>query len=851
LHGSDPGNPRPGIEVPGPYNVRILDHCDLTMPEPSLAQLMTWNIVTVAHDASLARAVEIMESAHISSVLVVELNKPVGIVTERDILRALETLVPPTQAVATVMGHPLVSARQSLSLHDAYHLMAEKGVRHLLVTDEANSAVGIVSESDFRFHLGLEFFRRLQDVRTVMSARMPVLPPTVLLREALAAMAARDANCAVVVVDGAPVGMVTERDAVRFYRQGKGTLDQPLADVMSSPVATIPVNTHLHDAMERMQSQHIRHLVVVADDGQVAGILSEHDVVRQLENEYLDSALRESRRTRQQLQDSEMRRHAVFNQASEYMGILDLDGTLRDFNRSAIDLIGNCWSEDVIGKPFWNTPWWSHDAALQARLRQAFVELASGRSSRFEATHPAVDGSLHFVDFQLHPILDETGKLALALAEGSDITDRKRAESELRQFQRAVEQSPVSIIISDVEARIEYVNPKFTEITGYSRDEILGQNPRLLKSGLTPDTSYQHLWGNLVNREAWTGELCNRRKNGEIFWELARILPITDAAGQVTHYLAVKEDITEQHQVEEQRRLASTVFQSSHDGILITDVQGIILDVNRAFCELTGYSREEAIGQYARLLDSGHHDKNFFRRLFETVAQQEYWQGEIWNRTKAGAVSVVLMTISAVRDGAGQLTHYVGVFTDITEKKKHQEWIEHLAHHDALTDLPNRSLFRDRLQQAMKKSHRDKQSLALLFIDLDRFKEVNDTLGHVAGDQLLVEAAARIALCVRSSDTVARLGGDEFTVVLQGLESQEAVERVALNIIGALATPFTLGKETARVSASIGIAIYPRDGEDPEILTNAADRAMYDAKAQGRNGFRFFAGSKAVAPTAP
>jgi diguanylate cyclase (GGDEF)-like protein/PAS domain S-box-containing protein len=284
-----------------------------------------------------------------------------------------------------------------------------------------------------------------------------------------------------------------------------------------------------------------------------------------------------------------------------------------------------------------------------------------------------------------------------------------------------------------------------------------------------------------------------------------------------------------------------TVFQSSHDGILVTDVQGTILDVNKAFCDLTGYSRDEAIGQPAQLLNSGHHDAGFFRRLFETVAQQEYWQGEIWNRTKAGAISVVLMTISAVRDDAGQLTHYVGVFTDVTERKESEQHLEHLAHHDALTDLPNRSLFRDRLQQALKNSHRDNQSLALLFIDLDRFKEVNDVLGHIAGDQVLVEAARRIVSCVRTSDTVARMGGDEFTVVLQGLENHAAVERVVGKVIEALAAPYSVDLETANLSASIGIAIFPNDAQDLESLTKAADQAMYQAKAKGRNGFSFYA----------
>ena len=811
------------------------------MADRTLAELMTWNIVTIDRDASLARATEVMETARISSVLVTELGKPVGIVTERDILRALETKVPKEQAVAKVMSHPLVSARKDMVLHDAYHFMAQKGVRHLLVTDAGDHPVGIVSESDFRFHLGLEFYRRMRDVRTVMSARMPVLPPTALVRDAVSAMAARDANCAIVAENGKPVGMVTERDAVRFYREGAESLVRPLADVMSTPVATIPVGTHLQDAMERMQSQRIRHLVVVGEAGEVAGILSEHDVVRQLESEYLDFALTDNRRTRRQLKDSEMRRRAVFNQAREYMSILDLDGTLRDVNRSSLELIGDPAPDEVIGRPFWNTPWWFHDRELQSRLRQAFTDLAAGRSSHFEATHQGVDDSLRVVDFQLHPILDDTGKLAMALAEGSDITDRKRVETELRQFQRAVEQCPVSIIITDAAARIEYTNPKFTEITGYSREEMRGQNPRLLKSGLTPPAVYEELWATLARGEVWTGELCNRRKNGELFWELARILPIVDADGRGTHFLAVKEDITERHLIEEQRRLASRVFESSHDAIMITSPKGIILDVNRAFRDLTGYSPEEAVGQPSRLLDSGHHDRQFFRRIFETIAREDHWLGEIWYRTKAGAISVMLMTISAVRDDAGDLTHYVGVFTDITQRKESEQRLEHLAYHDALTDLPNRSLFRDRLQQALRKCERDRQAVALLFIDLDRFKEVNDGLGHVAGDRLLIEAARRITSCVRNSDTVARLGGDEFTVMLQGVENRDAVAGIARNVTEALAAPFDLDGHSVQVSASVGVAMYPDDAADPDTLTEAADLAMYAAKSKGKNRFSFFA----------
>jgi diguanylate cyclase (GGDEF)-like protein/PAS domain S-box-containing protein len=288
------------------------------------------------------------------------------------------------------------------------------------------------------------------------------------------------------------------------------------------------------------------------------------------------------------------------------------------------------------------------------------------------------------------------------------------------------------------------------------------------------------------------------------------------------------------HRIEEQRRLACGFREPRRHRSRTASSS-----TSTGLCDLTGYSREEAVGQSSRLLDSGHHEESFFEQMFDTIAREDHWLGEIWNRTKAGAISVVLMTISAVRDAAGELTHYVGVFTDITQKKESERRLEHLAHHDALTDLPNRSLFRDRLRQAIRKADRDGQALAVLFIDLDRFKEVNDTLGHVAGDRLLVEAARRITACVRNSDTVARLGGDEFTVVLQGVEDGDAAAGIAREVIDALAAPYDLGQTSVSLSASIGIALCPDDTEDPDALTDAADQAMYDAKALGRNRYSF------------
>ncbi|NTV10623.1 MAG: diguanylate cyclase, partial [Zoogloea sp.] len=299
--------------------------------------------------------------------------------------------------------------------------------------------------------------------------------------------------------------------------------------------------------------------------------------------------------------------------------------------------------------------------------------------------------------------------------------------------------------------------------------------------------------------------------------------------------------------VEDQLQLALSIYETSGEAILVVDPDNAIVAVNPAFTEVTGYRTEEVLGRNPGMLKSGRHDQRFYQALWSSVLETGRWQGEIWNRRKNGEDLVEWLTINTIRDEFGEVYRRVAIFSDITEKKKSDELIWLQANYDALTGLPNRSLFRDRLLQAIKKSNRDALPLALFFIDLDHFKEINDTLGHKAGDQLLIEAARRITACVRDSDTVARLGGDEFTVVLPSLRETVRAEQIAQEIIAAMAAPFVLGRETAYVSASIGITLYPTDASDPDSLEKAADQAMYAAKTEGRNRFSFFTGSMQVA----
>ncbi len=286
--------------------------------------------------------------------------------------------------------------------------------------------------------------------------------------------------------------------------------------------------------------------------------------------------------------------------------------------------------------------------------------------------------------------------------------------------------------------------------------------------------------------------------------------------------------------------LAASVFTHAREGIMITDARANIVEVNEAFTRITGYERSEVLGLNPRLLQSGVQSGNFYATLWKTLQQVGHWRGEVWNRRKNGDIYAQSLTITAVRDVAGQLQNYLALFNDITTVKKQQKQLEHIAHYDALTDLPNRVLLADRLLHAMAQSQRRNQSLAVVYLDLDGFKAVNDQHGHDVGDQLLVRLSQRMLKALRDGDTLARIGGDEFVGVLVDLKQPNDCDPVVARLLQACAEPVLIGDLALRVSVSIGVTIYPQDGVDADQLMRHADQAMYQAKRTGKNRYHLF-----------
>ena len=411
-------------------------------------------------------------------------------------------------------------------------------------------------------------------------------------------------------------------------------------------------------------------------------------------------------------------------------------------------------------------------------------------------------------------------------------------EIDTANLDAVLEHSPIGVSISRrSDGVIVFANTTFTGMVGVPKAEFVGKAARdwYVDEGQRAAV-VKHLkrHGSVDNAEVQF-----RRANGSPFWTLLTIRPSVFHGQDVN--LAWIYDITERKATEERLQLAAKVVETANEGILVTRPDGVIEAVNGAFTRITGYSPDEVIGNKPSILKSSRHEPEFYEAMWQAINTTGQWQGEIWNRRKNGGIFVEWLSIATVRDVQGKVSHILGIFADITSRKEDEEQVWRQANYDALTGLPNRALFLDRLTQAAKTAKRDRARFALLFVDLDGFKAVNDTWGHAIGDLLLQEAGTRLAGTVRASDTVARLSGDEFTVILQHIGDRDDVGVIAAKMVARLAEPFDLDGRTASVRASIGVAIFPDDADDAATLIKLADQAMYTVKRGGKNNYGFHA----------
>lgn len=466
------------------------------------------------------------------------------------------------------------------------------------------------------------------------------------------------------------------------------------------------------------------------------------------------------------------------------------------------------------------------------------------------------DGRNIICEWHNTPIVNETGEVIGIKSLVQDITENRQNQIALLEAKRKlrVQNRRYAEVLwgadigtwewNALTGKVIF-NERWAEMLGYSLQEL---------EPITYDTWEKRLHPDDINKakemlrrcsdgetETLECEFRMQHKNGDWIWILDRGRAVKwNNDGKVIRLSGTHQDITKSKLAEEKLKLAASVFTYARECITITDTNGVIVDVNDAFCVTTGYARNEVIGQNPRLLQSGRHSLEFYKQMWGSLEKNGHWTGEILNKRKNGQVYPEMLTISSVIDDAGVVKNYVALFNDITQIKEHQNQLERIAHYDSLTRLPNRTLLSELLNQSMKYTQRKKSLLVVAFLDLDGFKEVNDTYGHALGDELLIAVSSRMKAALRSDDTLARVGGDEFVAVMGNVETVESCEPLFERLLLAASEPIVLGGVKLEISVSIGVATFPQDGVDADQLIRIADQAMYVAKQEGKNRYRLY-----------
>ncbi|MBU0689290.1 MAG: EAL domain-containing protein [Gammaproteobacteria bacterium] len=929
-----------------------------------LIDIATRDVTTCLVQSNLADVAGLMAQRRFSSIVVTDDTRhPVGIITERNILRAMHDGIVGSTALQEVMSAPVIVMSGDTLVLEGYRTCQREGIRHLVLVDEAGVVSGVVSETDFRQHLDLTVLAGRRRISTIAQRTGIAMPPETLLKQALDLMDSQHKSCVIVVAEDKPLGIVTERDVVRIYSSKTDWMDTTLGDVMISPVLTITVNSTTSEAAEKMLVHKVRHLVVVDANGNMTGMVSEHDltqlmakglndqragieesflhglldaipdliwlkdvdghylacnhrfesffgarerdIVGKTDHDFVDKALADFFREHDQMAMAadkptineewitfaddghrellETIKTPMHDRSGKLVGVLGVgrDITERErikhilaeseheFRSLAENLPDNIIRYDRECRVTYMNPSMARTIAAhilpvvgefpvdaapdspEVRELQDLVTKVMDKGERVEVEYPIEhpDGGLHWHHVIFVPERDKEGMVIGALGIGRDINERKQVEQALKDsidnYSELVQKIPVGVykyrMLAQGGGVFDYVSQRWCELLDVKEHDVL-RDPHAAFSRILPDDLEEFRWLNDNAREQmhpleWEGRI--KRRDGEVRWLHIASQPTRMENGDIL-WDGIQYDITDRRRADESLRINASVFDNSQEAIVVTDANNRIIDVNAAFTTITGYTRAEVMGKNPNILSSGRQDQAFYGAMWQALQEKGAWRGEIWNRRKSGEVFAEMLSISVIADHLGQVQRHVGIFSDITYFKDHEAELSHVANYDALTGVPNRRLLADRLRQAIAVTQRSDAMLAVCYIDLDGFKEVNDRHGHEMGDKLLIDITRRLQEVLRAGDTLARLGGDEFVMLFNELPQVDECYRVLERVMDVIGQPVVLNGIQVFVSASIGVTLYPEDHVDGDTLLRHADQAMYIAKQSGKNRFHLY-----------
>lgn len=533
---------------------------------------------------------------------------------------------------------------------------------------------------------------------------------------------------------------------------------------------------------------------------------------------------------------SERRLRSILNTVPHGIQENDLDGTITYSNQAHHDMLGFS-DNQLIGHKIWDFACCEQE---KVEVRDFLTQLIAERPepSPFVVENIRLDGELVWLRIDWDYRYDKSGELVGLTSIVTDLTTQRRIEQQLQEHEQewkaAIDQAVQAILILDEESRLTRANRAFYKLTGLSNVEA-GKTLEEL-SQISP--KHSELLLGLDKQKLERNNLFEEADSGSAFEVFIKVL-VNEDGGQRGRLITIS-DLTLSRQLNQRLELFGSVFENTAEGIMVTDAKKRIIEVNEAFTQITGYSSQEVLKKQPSFLSSGRQDRGFYRDMWRSIKETGRWSGEIWNRNKSGKVYPEFLTVNSIKNSAGKVTNYVGIFADISKLKNSQARIERLSYYDELTELPNRSLLIERIEHTIRHAKRTDTRCAVVMLDLDRFKNINESYGHTIGDKLIRDVSQNLQSVVRDGDTLARIGGDEFVLLFESVADVSRLGFVTDRIQKALATPIDLPDQTVNITASMGICVYPEDGSNASELLKNADAAMFHAKGLGRNTYHFY-----------
>lgn len=525
---------------------------------------------------------------------------------------------------------------------------------------------------------------------------------------------------------------------------------------------------------------------------------------------------------------------AIIDSSDDAIVSKTLDGIVTSWNRAATRIFGYAESE-MLGTSILRL--FPPEAVPEEDLIMTLIKRGD-RVEHFETTRIHKDGHVVPVAVTISPVRDADGRIVGASKIARDISERVDSFRSLDQFRSLVRSSFDAIYTKNLDGIVQSWNPACETIFGYTEAEIAGRSMQDLIPANRRHEEPQILGRIAAGEYIEPFETERTHKCGRVVEVSVTFSPLHDTDGTVCGVSCIARDVTERRRAEQRMRLMDSVFSHTSEAILVTDAHGVIIEINEAFTSVTGYTRDEVVGRDPSLFRSGRQGPEVYRAMLASLKSTGHCQGEVWSRRKTGEAYAVMLTVSAVPNPVDGCQRYVALFSDVTSLREQQEKLEKLASLDALTELPNRVLFTDRLNQALIQARKEKHAVAIAYLDLDGFKSVNDRLGHEAGDELLVTLAKRMSSVLRVVDTLARIGGDEFALVLPDVSLPGQYEYLLSRILAACAEPVWVQGCYVTVSASIGVTVYPDDNGDPINWCVTLIKRCTRSSSQARTGFR-------------